>query len=116
MQNRDVLVHLYLSVQIGIGMVPSFLVVAVKHSDLKALRRKGFSCLQFQVSHQAERSGQELKAGTCSRNHGEGCSPAYSLWLAQLAFSYSPGPPDQGWCRLQWVRSCCISNNSDSCP
>lgn len=67
MQNRDVLVHLYLSVQIGIGMVPSFLAVAVKHSDLKALRRKGFSCLQFQVSHQAERSGQELKAGTCSR-------------------------------------------------
>lgn len=43
MQNRDVLVHLYLSVQIGIGMVPSFLAVAVKHSDLKALRRKGFS-------------------------------------------------------------------------
>lgn len=42
---------------------------------------------------------QELKAETLNYGSLLDCVP----WLAQPAFSHIPGPPAQGWHKLQWT-------------
>lgn len=46
--------------------------------------------LQFIVHHQ-RKSGQEVEVGTKTEAMEERCLLIYSLWIALLAFLYSPG-------------------------